>query len=228
EADGVTFTACRAVLSFRLLVGVRALEDEDGEDVPGAQRFGEIIGNGRRAVDSPGGDEVAFANVEGREVFVQFVRVSAGEIEAVGFTAGADESPESRVPCCGLASNVLIRIRSRELIADGRFDDAPSIAAAVAAVDGGEALSGRVVIPAAGLTGDEVPVVGPGEFGLSTGDSVNPRQRPHPHVRVDCWSCQSLLGADEAQSCNDVTEVALCCGAAGTEEFFPEVVEPNR
>src|SRR5699024_398310 len=228
ESNGVTFAAGRAVLPLRLLVGVRALEDEDGKNVPGAQSFGEIIGNGRRAVDSPRGNEITFADVESREVLVQFVRVSAGEVVAVGFTAGADEIQQSGVPCCGLASNVNIHIGSRELIADGRFDDAPSIAAAVAAVDSGETLSGRIVNPTASLTGDEVPVVGPGEFGLSTGDSVNPLQRPYPHVGVDRWSCQSLFGADEAQSCDDVAEVALCCGAAGTEEFFPEVVEPDR
>jgi hypothetical protein len=166
ESNGVTFAAGRAVLPLRLLVGVRALEDEDGKNVPGAQSFGEIIGNGRRAVDSPRGNEITFADVEGREVLVQFIRVSAGEVVAVGFTAGADESPESGVPCCGLAPDVLIRIGSRELVADGRFDDAPTVATAVAAVDGGEALSGRVVIPAAGLTSDEVAIVGPGEFGF--------------------------------------------------------------
>ena len=227
ESDGIAFTACRAELPLRFLFGIRALEDEDGQDVTGAQSLGEVIGDRRRAVDAAGGDEVAFANVEGREVLVQFIRVSAGEVVAVGFATGADERTESGVPCRGLAPDVLIRIGGRELVADGGLDDPPTVATAVAAVDGGEALSGGVIVPAAGLTGDEVSVIGPGEFGFATGDPVDACQRPHPQVRVDRRSGQTLFGTDEAQSCDDVAEVALGCGAAGAEQFFPEVVEPD-
>src|SRR5699024_5219502 len=85
EPYGVTFTACGAELPLRLLVGIRALEDKDGEDVTGAQSLGEVIGDRRGAIDASGGDEITFANVKGCEVLVQFVRVSAGEVVAVGF-----------------------------------------------------------------------------------------------------------------------------------------------
>src|SRR5699024_6501756 len=117
------------------LFGIRALEDEDGQDVTGAQSLGEVIGDRRGAVDSPRSDEVAFANVESREVLVQFVRISAGEVVAVAFASGADERSESGIPCCGLAPDILIRIGGCELVADGGLDDAPTVAAAVAAVD---------------------------------------------------------------------------------------------
>src|SRR5699024_64958 len=158
----------------------------------------------------------------------QFLRVSAGEVVAVGFATGTDESPESGIPSCGLPPDVLIRVGGRELVADGGLDDPPTGAAAVAAGDGGEALSCGVIVPAAGLTGDEVSVIGPGEFGFATGDPVDACQRPHPHVRVDRRSGQALFGTDQAQSCNDVAEVALGSGAAGAEQFVPEIVEPDR
>src|SRR5699024_393152 len=164
---------------------------------------------------------------EGRAVLVQLLRVSAGEVVAVGFASGADERPESGIPCCGLAPDVLIRVGGCELVADGGLDDPPTVATAVAAVDGGEALSCRVVVPAAGLTGDKVCVIGPGEFGFATGDPVDACQRPHPQVRVDRRSGQTLFGTDEAQSGNDVAEVALGCVAAGAEQFVAEVVEPD-
>src|SRR5699024_11152302 len=115
-----------------------------------------------------------------------------------------------------------------EVVADGGLDDPPTVATAVAAVDGGEALSCRVVVPAAGLTGDKVSVIGPGEFGFATGDPVDACQRPHPQVRVDRRSSQTLFGTDKAESCDDVAEVALGYGAAGAEQFFPEIVEPDR
>src|SRR5699024_1714819 len=190
--------------------------------------FGEIIRNRRGAIDATRGDEITFANVESCEVLVQFVRVPTGKVVAVGFATGTDKSPESGVRCCGLAPDVLIRVGGRELVADCGLDDAPAGATAVAAVGGGGALSVSVIVPAAGLTGDEMSVIGPREFGFAAGDSIDPRQRPHPHVGVHRWSCQSLFGADEAQSCNDVAEVALCCGAASAEQLFPEVVESNR
>src|SRR5699024_9115392 len=202
-------------------------EDEDGQDVTGAQSLGEVIGDRRSAVDAAGGDEVACANVEGREVLVQFLRVSAGEVVAVGFASGADERPESGLPCCGLTPVVLLRGRGCELVADGALDDPATGATAAAAVAGGEALSGGVIVPAAGLTGDKVSVIGPGEFGFATGDPVDACQRPHPQVRVDRRSSQTLFGTDEAQSCDDVAEVALGYGAAGAEQFVSEVVEPD-
>src|SRR5699024_2832883 len=173
ESDGIPVVACRAELPLRFFFGSRALEDEDGPDVTRAQSLVEVLGDRRSAVDAAGGDEVAFANVEGREVLVQFLRVSAGEVVAVGFATGTDESPESGIPSCGLPPDVLIRVGGRELVADGGLDDPPTVAAAVAAVDGGEALSCGVIVPAAGLTGDEVSVIGPGEFGFATGDPVD-------------------------------------------------------
>src|SRR5699024_8713556 len=99
ESDGVAFTASRAVFRLRLLIGIRALEDEDGKHVTGSHRLGEVIGDGRAAVDAARGDEVTIADVESREVLVQLIWVPSGEVETVGFAAGTDESSEAGVPC---------------------------------------------------------------------------------------------------------------------------------
>src|SRR5699024_7347752 len=135
EPDGVPFSAGGAVLSLRLLLGIGALVDEDREDVAGPVGLGQIIGDGGGAEDASGSDEVTVTDVEGREVLVQFVRVSTGEVEAIGFAAGADECPKPRVLRNGFAADVLVLIRRGELIADGGLDDAPPVAAAIATVD---------------------------------------------------------------------------------------------
>ncbi|MBE8146474.1 hypothetical protein IOD13_09235 [Brevibacterium casei] len=180
EADGIAFAAGRTVFAFRLLLGVRSLEAEHGEDVAGAEGFGQVVGNRGRPEHLLRIDEVPFPDVEGREVFVHVIDISTGEGILVRLSSGADERAVARVLRHRFPTDVRVFVGCRKLIADRGFDDSPAIAPAVAAVNRGEPLPGRIVIPCTSIIGDEMPVVRPREFGLPSGRAVDSRQGTDP------------------------------------------------